>query len=215
MKWTKAQRNKITGRVNGPEMRQAISKGVLKNTTPEQRSAIGRIARAAWTEASTRSQIAKLRGQKHSTQTKEKRAATLRGRNWVTNGEINRKLNLCERLPNGWWIGTVGISPPSGWKHSESAKAKMRAYERTLEHRAKLSWKRQGRTPPHLGFKGVGDHCKQIVCLETGAIFKSLGLASDWLKSAGISTARDCSGGLSLACNGFKSKAYGYTWKFC
>ena len=66
---------------------------------------------------------------------------------------------------------------------------------------------------PRLGHKGGGG--KPVLCIETGEIFASMGLAFDWLKSIGKTKAKDrCKGyaGISLVVNGHKERAFGFTW---
>lgn len=130
--WSEASKAKIAGRVVSAETRAAITAAMLRNTTPEQRTEISKLARAAWTESSTKSQIAKLTGRKHSAETIALRAAKLIGR--TVSQETRRKLAL-----------------QAGWRHTEDAKRKMRGRMFTEEHRQKLSLAHVGKP----GIKGV------------------------------------------------------------
>jgi hypothetical protein len=124
-----------------------------------------------------------------------------------------------------------------GQKRSEKAVASMSAaqtkrFEDPAE-RAKVSERRMGIVfsaehienirryqrnrpkEPRLGHKGSGG--KSVICVETGQVFASMGLAFDWLKSIGKTKAKDrCKGyaGISLAANGHRKYAYGFTWSF-
>jgi hypothetical protein len=103
-------------------------------------------------------------------------------------------------------------TPPAGWKHTDQAKAKMRGRIRTPEHRTALSIAHIGKKS-RLGIKGPGG--KPVLCIETGEVFASMGMAFDWLKSIGKTTAKDrCKGyaGISLAVNGIRKRANGFTW---
>jgi group I intron endonuclease len=153
LKWTKTQRNKITGRVNSFATRQAISRGMLENTTPEKRRALGRLGRAGWTEASKQSQIAKLTGRKDSSETIAKKVAKLIGH--TVSPETREKLRA-----------------QHGWKHSEEAKAKMRGRMRTAEHRRKLGLAAIGRKLS-LGRK-VSEETRALISLKLKGRKRSL-----------------------------------------
>lgn len=104
------------------------------------------------------------------------------------------------------------LAAQKGWKHTEQSKLKMRGRIRSSSHLEALSRAAMGQQR-RLGIKGVGGNCRPLKCIETDQVFASMGIASDWLKDTGKSKAKDCSAVLSLAANGHRKSAFGYTWR--
>ncbi len=124
LKWTEESKDKKRGK-QPLEFGRAVSRGMLVNTTAAQRSAIGRLGRAGWTDASRESQISKLKGLKHSIATKTKRSASMVGQFWITDGASNRKLKPGSSVPDGWCRGMTNRGF-TGRKHTDETKVKMR-----------------------------------------------------------------------------------------
>lgn len=118
-----------------------------------------------------------------------------------------------------------------GMKHSAETREKMSASRSGEKHplfgktvpaniRARISASLKGEKNPNFG-KPVSKEAiermnsatrKEVVCIETGSIFRSGADAARWLRSNGHPTARNSH--ISSTCNGKLDRAYGYKWQF-
>lgn len=199
LKWSEESKAKLKGRQTYPEL---ISAGMLNFTTPEQRSEQARLARAGWTDKSQTSQIIKLTGRKLSEEHRSNIGAAHLGQKRSSEAKEAMSAAQIERFQD----------PTERAKISQSRIGIVFS----PEHIANLKKAQKLRTKePRLGIKGSGG--KPIICVEIDTIFASMGLALEWVKSIGKSKAQNPYkgyGGISLAANGKRAKAFGYTWRF-